>query len=84
MEENVMIKQLEYAESILRSNPMNAYDIAVLDEYAKSEDLIIRKDALYVEIRALWLIQCCSFHFIVTQMGFGRRSRDKGLNARAE
>lgn len=51
-----MIKQLEYAESILRSNPMNAYDIAVMNDYQNDDDIQVVKDALYIEIRALWLM----------------------------
>ncbi|MBN2796314.1 MAG: GGDEF domain-containing protein [Clostridia bacterium] len=51
-----MIKQLEYAESILRSNPMNAYDIAVMNDYQNNDDKQVVKDALYIEIRSLWLM----------------------------
>lgn len=51
-----MIKQLEYAESILRSNPMNAHDIAILSDYQNHEDPGVVRDAIHIEIRALWLM----------------------------
>lgn len=51
-----MIKPLEYAESILRSNPMNAYDIATSDEYRLPDNMVVYLDALYIEIMALWLM----------------------------
>jgi diguanylate cyclase (GGDEF)-like protein len=35
---------------------MNAYDISILEEHRNSIDLQIVKDALYVEIRSLWLM----------------------------
>jgi len=51
-----MIKQLEYAESILRSNPTKAYEISkeVVDVTEPlTQDYI---DALSVETKALWLL----------------------------
>ena len=51
-----MIKPLEYAESILRSNPMNAYDIATSDEYRLPDNMEVYLDALYIEVKALWLM----------------------------
>lgn len=51
-----MIKQLEYAESIIRSNPLNAYDIAIDEAFQKSDDRNVVKDALFIEIKGLWLM----------------------------
>lgn len=51
-----MIKPLEYAESILRSNPMNAYDIATSEEYRLPANMEVYLDALYIEVKALWLM----------------------------
>jgi len=51
-----MIKPLEYAESILRSNPLNAYDIATSSEYQLLDNMVVYLDALYIEVNALWLM----------------------------